>query len=218
MKSSSVECPRLISCEAHEEALKSILSWPVSLKELHYHADQGESTDHFKDLPENWIHDALIRCLESQKTTLRELTLTRPPAEDEELYTGSPVDVHDFGPLTTLTIFHVFLSGSAYPLDVRKTLPRSLEVLEVYYDNPGFFDVSEEYEGRMWLMELLRGKEEHFPNLIRVEVHSPDDDVEDPPGFWLLPPPNLAKQAGVAGVEVRVWQGDGPFPECDEFT
>lgn len=227
---SPVKCLRLIDCGAHEEALAAVLSWPTALKTLHYDAEQGEWEGHYGDEPaKSWTCAAFVRTLQPQKTTLAELTMTRPPLVHEGLGNGPRIDLSEFTSLKTLRIYHVFLCGWDDPYGVWSGLPRSLEVLEVFYDDTdltNFLWESDElppYDP--FVLDLIQHKRTHLPYLHTVTIRSPkavydpETDEELPAGLWTLPS-SLAREAESAGVKLNVWLGyrDGPdFEKTDVF-
>lgn len=225
---SPVECLRLIDCGAHEEALAAVLSWPAALKILHYDADQGEWEGLRGNEPlESWSCAALVRTLQSQKRTLEELTMTRPWLDHEGLGGGPRIDLSEFKSLTTLRIYHVFLCGWDDRDGVWECLPRSLEVLEVFYDDhdltPFLCETDDGYD--TFVLDLIRHKEAHLPYLRAVTIYSReavyDHETEEdlPAGLWRLPS-SLAREAESAGIKLNVWLGypDAPnFEEADIF-
>ncbi|CEJ54392.1 hypothetical protein PMG11_00706 [Penicillium brasilianum] len=226
---SPVECLRLVDCGAHEEALATVLSWPAALKVLHYDAEQGEWEGHYGDEPANsWTCAAFVRALRSQRRTLEELTMTRPWLDHEGLGNGPRIDLSEFTALESLRIYHVFLCGWDEPSGVWKGLPRSLEVLEVFYDDKDltqFLWESDDEPYDTFLLDLIRNKRAHLPNLRTVTIYSFDQIYDRereealPAGLWTLPS-SLAREAEVAGIKLDVWLGcpDAPkFKEADVF-
>jgi hypothetical protein len=206
---SPVRVLRLLDCGAHEEALAAVLSWPANLEELHYDAEQGEWAGHYQGHPaQEWTCEAFVRTLQAQKESLKTLTLTRPPLVHEGLGYGPRIDLGDFSLLTTLRIYHVFLCGWDDEREAWKALPKSLEELEVYYDDADVIKFLETEE--TFLVNLIRHKEEHYPRLRKVMVSTPelrwDEEIEEKmePGPW--PPPEfLVRECEQAKVELSVW-------------
>ncbi|KAJ5625179.1 hypothetical protein N7510_001488 [Penicillium lagena] len=221
---SPVKALNLISCGAHEKALAAVLSWPAGLEVLHYDADQGEWEGHLEDEPVNsWTCAAFVRTLQPQQATLRELTLTRPPLEHEGLFNGPRIDLSEFTALTTLRIYHVFLCGWDDPRSAWRALPRSLEALEVFYDDTELTQFLEEGESEAYdpfFLALVRHKKTHLPHLLTVSINSPEgiwDDERDgfkPGGPW-MPPPSLAHEFETAGVKLDVWIGPMAGPQWE---
>ncbi|KAJ5167568.1 uncharacterized protein N7482_006349 [Penicillium canariense] len=216
---SPVTALNLIDCGAHEEALAAVLSWPAALEVLHYDVEQAEWEGHYGDGPaKSWTCAAFVRTLQPQKATLRELTLTRPWLVHEGLGNGPRIDLSDFTALTTLRIFQVFLCGEEDPLEARRSLPRSLEELEVFYDDWELtrFDEDE------FLRGLLAHKKEHLPYLRTVSINSPeqtwDSDTEErkPAGPW-TPPSPLARAFKTADVNLEIWLGPVEHPKFEEL-
>ncbi|KAL4874716.1 hypothetical protein BJY04DRAFT_224699 [Aspergillus karnatakaensis] len=130
----------LMHCGAKEPALSSILSYPSTLKTLHYNANQGAWGMHYENQPEEeWTCAAFVRSLQSQKHCLEELTLTREYPDHEGLCQGPRLDVSDFPALKILRLFHLFLVGLEDHADAWRGLPMGLEELEVYYDDTGMW-------------------------------------------------------------------------------
>ncbi|KGO73778.1 hypothetical protein PITC_034940 [Penicillium italicum] len=226
---SPVESLRLIDCGAHEEALAAVLSWPTALKTLHYDADQGEWDGHYGDeLAKTWTCAAFVRALQSQKATLTELTMTRPPLVHEGLDNGPRIDLSEFESLKTLRIYHVFLCGWDDPVGVWKGLPRSLETLEVFYDDTDlttFLWESDDSPYDTFLPDLIQHKRTHLPHLHTVNIHSaeaifdPETDMFLPAKPWTLPS-SLAHEVESAGIKLSVWLGyrdSLDFEETDVF-
>ncbi|KAK4861253.1 hypothetical protein LT330_004169 [Penicillium expansum] len=226
---SPVKSLRLIDCGAHEEALTALLSWPAALETLHYDADQGEWDGHYGDEPANsWTCAAFVRAMKSQKATLTELTLTRPPLVHEGLGDGPRIDLSEFTSLKTLRVYHVFLCGWDDPIGVWKGLPRSLEVLEIFYDDTDLTKFLWEGHDSPYdtlILDLIQHKRVHLPHLHTVNIHSPegifDPETDEylPAGLWTLPS-SLAREAESAGVKLSVWLGyqDPPdFKKTDVF-
>lgn len=216
---SPVTTLKLIDCGAHEEALAAVLSWPAALEVLHYDVEQVEWEGHCGDQPiKSWTCAAFVRTLQSQRNTLRELTLTRPPLEHEGLFNGPRIDLSDFTALTTLRIYHVFLCGWDDCLEAWRSLPRNLEELEVFYDDTDLtrFDEDE------FLRGLLAHKRAQLPLLRRVSINSPettwDSDTEacKPSGPW-TPPSPLARACETAAVKLDVYLGITEPPEYEEL-
>ena len=216
---SPVTTLKLIDCGAHEEALAAVLSWPAALEALHYDVEQGEWDGHYSDQPvKSWTCAAFVRTLQSQKDTLRELTLTRPPLVHEGLGDGPRIDLSDFMALTTLRIYHVFLCGWDDRLEAWRSLPRNLEELEVFYDDTDLtrFDEDE------FLRGLLAHKRAQLPRLRRVSINSPettwDSEAEacKPSGPW-TPPSPLARACETAGVKLDVYLGITEPPKYEEL-
>ena len=225
---SPVECLRLINCGAFEEALAAVLSWPASLKTLHYDVEQGEWEGHIGDEPaRTWTCAAFVRTLQPQKTTLEELTMTRPPLEHEGLGNGPRIDLSEFVSLKILRIFHVFLCGWDAPDGVGKGLPQSLEVLEIFYDDTvltQFLSEGDYSEDDDFMLDLIRHKRTHLPYLHTVNIYSPeivpDSETEEdvPAGSWRLAPSSLAREAKSAGVKLKVWLGYEVRPDLENPT
>lgn len=160
----------------------------------------------------------MVRTLQPQKTTLRDLTLTRPWLEHEGLGNGPRIDLSDFTALTTLRIYQVFLCGEEDPLEAWRSLPRSLERLEVFYDDG---DLTR-FDGDDFLRGLLAHKKEYLPHLRTVSINSPeqawDSDTEEfkPAGPW-TPPPTLARAFKTAGVNIDIWLGPVEHPKFEEL-
>ncbi|KAJ5977656.1 hypothetical protein N7501_000998 [Penicillium viridicatum] len=219
---SPVESLKLIDCGAQEEALAAVLSWPAALKTLHYDADQGEWEAHYEDeLAKSWTCAAFVRTLQSQKTTLTELTMTRPPLVHEGLGNGPRIDLSEFTSLKTLRIYHVFLCGWDDPHGVWKGLPHSLEVLEIFYDDTDlttFLWESDDSPYDTSILDLIQHKRVHLPYLHTVNIHSheaifdPETDEFLPVRLWTLPS-SLAHEAESAGVKLNVWLGDRDPPD-----
>ncbi|KAJ5806053.1 uncharacterized protein N7503_003655 [Penicillium pulvis] len=206
---SPVTALNLIRCGAHEEALATILSWPAALEVLHYDVEQGEWDGIYVDEPaEGWTCAAFVRTLQPQMGSLKELTLTRPWLDHEGLFNGPRICLRDFTALTTLRIYHVFLCGLDDPLEAWRSLPRSLEELEIFYDD---WDLTT-FEEDEFLVGLLVHKEEHLPHLRRISIASPeiiwDAEKEEckPAGRW-SPPPPLVHALEVAGLDLDVQLG-----------
>ncbi|RAO64697.1 uncharacterized protein BHQ10_000709 [Talaromyces amestolkiae] len=209
----------LIDCGAHEEALATVLSWPAALEVLHYDAEQIEWEGHYGDEPaKSWTCAAFVRALQPQKATLRELTLSRPWLEHEGLGNGPRIDLHDFTALTTLRIYQVFLCGLEDPLEAWSSLPRSLERLDVFYDDTDLTRFDEDD----FLRGLLAHKKEHLPHLRTVSINSPeqiwDSDTEEfkSTGQW-TPPYPLAQAFKTAGMDVEIWLGPVERPKVDKL-
>ncbi|QKX55380.1 uncharacterized protein TRUGW13939_02472 [Talaromyces rugulosus] len=209
----------LIGCGAHEEALAAVLSWPTALEVLHYDAEQGEWDGHYGDEPaKSWTCAAFVRAIQPQKATLRELTLTRPWLEHEGLGNGPRIDLSDFTALTMLRIYQVFLCGDEDPLEAWSSLPRSLERLDVFYDD---WDLTR-FDEDDFLRGLLAHKKEYLAHLRTVSIHSPeqtwDSDIEEfmPTGQW-TPPSPLARAFETAGVNIDIWLGPAEPPKFEEL-
>lgn len=212
----------LIACGAHEEALAAVLSWPAALEVLHYDAEQGEWDGHYEGHPmKEWTCAAFVRTLYPQKATLRELTLTRPPLVHEGLGNGRRIDLSDFDALTTLRIHHVFLCGIDDRQEAWRALPRSIEVLEVFYDDTDLTQFLEEGDSNTYdpfLLALVRHKTIHLPHLRSVSINSPEHmwDSEGerqlPAGPW-TPPSSVSSEFEAAGVKLEVWIGYVDAPD-----
>lgn len=214
---SPVTSLNLIDCGAQEEALAAVLSWPAALEVLHYDVEQGEWEGHYGDEPaKSWTCAAFVRALQPQKETLRELTLTRPWLVHEGLFNGPRINLRDFTALTTLRIYQVFLCGVDEPIEAWRSLPRSLEELEVFYDD---WDLTT-FEEDDFLRGLLLHREEHLPQLRTISINSPEEpwDTEKqeskPAGPW-TPPSPLARAFETTGVDLDVWLGPTESPEFE---
>lgn len=210
MGKSSVTALNLIRCGAHEEALATILSWPAALEVLHYDAEQGEWDGFYGDgTARSWTCAAFVRTLQPQMGSLKELTLTRPWLDHEGLFNGPRIHLRDFTALITLRIYQVFLCGEDDPLEAWRSLPRSLEELEIFYDD---WDLTT-FQGDEFLLGLLMHKAEHLPHLRRISIASPemiwDTEKEEynPAGRW-SPPPPLAHALEIAGLTLDVQLGN----------
>lgn len=213
---SAVEHLRLISCGAHEEALAAVLSWPKALKTLFYDADQVMWEWHREGQPvKEWTGEAFVRTLQSQKETLEELVMTRPPLEHEGLFNGPAIKLRGFSALKVLRIYHVFLCGWDDQGGISTRLPPNLEVLEVWYDDTDlekFLVEHDELHYDRFLDILVRDKKTHFPKLQKVTVftnehiydHENDEELEA--GLWEVPT-SLAHDADEAGLDIKVWLG-----------
>ncbi|KAJ5170835.1 uncharacterized protein N7500_003618 [Penicillium coprophilum] len=212
---SPVECLRLINCEATEETLTDIFSRPAALKKLHYDVEQaGWECGCGECGIQPWSCAAFVRALISQKASLEELTMTRGPLVHGGLGNGPRINLSEFPNLRTLRIYHVFLCGWDDRC-VWETLPPNLEVLEVYYDDlklPHYLFWAQELPDDSYILDVIRHKKSHFPNLNTMNLHSsegvpePEDDREWSDG-WLRVPPLLAHEADSAGVKLNVWLG-----------
>lgn len=216
---SPVTVLNLIDCGAHEEALAAVLSWPAALEVLHYDAEQGEWDGHYGDEPaKSWTCAAFVRTLQPHKATLRELTISRPWLIHEGLGNGPRIDLHDFTALTTLRIYQVFLCGDQDPLEAWSSLPRSLERLDIFYDD---WDLTR-FDEDEFLRGLLAHKKEHLPHLRTVSISSPestwDSDTEEPKpaGQW-TPPSPLAQAFKTADVDVDIWLGPVEPPKLEKL-
>ncbi|KAJ6120828.1 hypothetical protein N7523_005108 [Penicillium sp. IBT 18751x] len=217
---SPVESLRLIECGAHEEALAAVLSWPAALRYLLYDVEQVEWFGHIGDEPaKEWTAAAFVRTLQSQKSTLEELVMTRPRLDHEGLGNGPRINLSEFTALKTLRIYHVFLCGWDDPFGVWRDLPPNLEVLEVFYDDTDLTRFQNEYVPERYdtfLPDLIRHKRTHLPRLHTVTIYSPErpdafddegqDEQEDLPSLWELPP-SLASETEAAGINLKVWLG-----------
>ncbi|KAJ5824603.1 hypothetical protein N7447_006943 [Penicillium robsamsonii] len=221
---SPVECLRLISCEADEEALTTIFSWPAALKKVHYDVEQSAWGCNCGDcgLPP-WSCAAFVRPLQSQKASLEELTMTRPPLVHGGLGDGPHIDLSEFTALKTLRIYHVFLCGWGH-YSLWESLPRSLEVLEVYYDDLQITDYlsgADQGLGGHFIPDLIKHKRSHFPHLHTMIIHSsegvpePETDMGWTIGLWTVPP-LLAQECDEAGVKLNVWLGSRERLKFDE--
>ncbi|KAJ5933730.1 hypothetical protein N7454_006059 [Penicillium verhagenii] len=205
---SPVKALNLIRCGAQEEALSAILSWPAALEVLHYDAEQGEWGDFYNEPAKRWTCAAFVRALQPQRGSLKELTLSRPWLDHEGLYTGPRIHLRDFTALTTLRIYHVFLCGEDDPLEARRSLPRCVEELEIFYDD----SVLTTFEEDEFLLGLLVHKEEHLPHLRRISIVSPEaiwdaEKEEFKPAGRRTPPPPLAHALERAGLALDVQLG-----------
>jgi hypothetical protein len=217
-----------MECGAHEEALAAVLSWPESLKVLHYDADQFEWEGHYEGEQVNgWTCEAFVRIIRSQKESLEELIMTRPPLDHEGLGNGSRIDLSEFTALKTLRIYHVFLCGWDNPEGVSRCMPPNLEVLEVFYDDTDltqFFWEDDEQPYDTFILDVIRNKTHRLPRLHTVEIYSPgwlgDRELEETgqtgSSAWSLPGP-LAAEAKKAGIRMRVWIGQDVWSRIDEL-
>ncbi|KAJ5126878.1 hypothetical protein N7448_007657 [Penicillium atrosanguineum] len=218
---SPVEFLRLLGCGAHEEALASTLSWPAVLKSLHYDVEQGEWDGHAEGEPaKEWTTTAFVRALQSQKSTLEELILTRPRCVHEGLYTGPHIILSEFTALKTLQIYHAFLRGWDESFRIWRCLPPNLEVLEVFYDDTDLYRFQNDCEPDgydSFLPDLIRHKRTRLPHLHTVTIYSPenrydsesegeDERTVNVPGLWELPS-SLASETEAAGIILNVWLG-----------
>lgn len=225
---SPVQVLRLIDCGAHEEALAEVISWPAALKILHYDAEQGEWYGHYGDEPaKEWTAAAFVRTLQSQKSTLEELVITRPRLDHEGLGNGPRIKLSEFTTLKTLRIHHVFLCGWDDPLGVWGDLPPNLEVLEVFYDDTDLTRFQVECDTDRYdpfLPDLIRHKKSHLPRLHTVTIYSserPDgyesdgeDERKDLPQLWEVPS-SLASESEAAGITLKVWLGVDDWTPLD---
>lgn len=196
-----------------------VLSWPAALKRLHYDAEQVEWDGHRGDEPaKEWTAAAFVRTLQTQKSTLEELIMTRPWLVHEGLGNGPRINLSEFEALKTLRIYHVFLCGWDDRFGVWRDLPPNLEVLEVFYDDIELTKFQNEYDPDRYdtfLADLIRHKRSHLPHLHTVTIYSPerlDDSEEDDKGrealtgLWELPS-SLASETEAAGIKLKVWLG-----------
>ncbi|RYP24522.1 hypothetical protein DL765_000542 [Monosporascus sp. GIB2] len=169
---SPVEVLRLIECGAHEEALAEVLSWPKALKELWYDIEQAYWDGHYWSgyrpgpAAYQFTCAAVERAMKSQANSLERLVLTRQRRPYQGLGYSFPINLSDFTRLRRLSIYHVFLVGR-YCGDgelLRKQLPRSLNELEVFFDDGGtdFLKGATLPNQQVWLLGMLenikRGK------------------------------------------------------------
>ncbi|KAJ5502921.1 hypothetical protein N7463_005795 [Penicillium fimorum] len=221
---SPIECLRLISCEADEKALTNIFSWPAVLKKVHYDFDQsGWECNCGKCGVPPWSCAAFVRSLQSQKGSLEELTMTRPPLEHEGLGDGPHIDLSEFTALKTLRIYHVFLCGLGHN-SLWESLPHSLEVLEVYYDDLQIIEYlsgADKESSCHFIPGLIKHKRLHFPHLHTMIIHSSEGvpeletQMEWTLGLWTLPP-LLAQKCDEVGVKLNVWLGSRECLTFDE--
>ncbi|KAJ5365377.1 hypothetical protein N7517_008263 [Penicillium concentricum] len=199
---SPVECLRLISCEADEEALTTIFSWPAALKKFTSMLNKAHGI-------------AVAGTAESRRGHVLHLGLGD----------GPHIDLTEFTALKTLRIYHVFLCGEGHP-EPWQSLPRSLVVLEVYYDD---LRIGEYLSGAdrapldHFIPKLIQHKRSHLPNLHTMIVHS-SEGTSDPElstssdwtvGLWEVPP-LLAQVCDEAGVKLNVWLGSEEGLKFDE--
>ena len=86
-----------------------------------------------------------------------------------------PIHLSKFTALKTLSTFHVFLMAStSYGDNVHRRLPRSLEELQVYYDDPERAKFLEPTAGSRWVGVLLQQKWASLPNLRKVSIFTPE--------------------------------------------
>jgi hypothetical protein len=206
---SPVKCLRLLECDAHKEALATVLSCPAALKILHYDPrpkdpDPGYWGDDSDEPSEEWPAAAFVHALQSQKTSLEELILTHPCGLD----LGPPIDLSSFEVLKTLRIYQSFLAGWDVIYTVWQDLPQNLEVLEVFYDVDPFLSERDDEPYDNLLPDLIRHKRTHFPRLHSVTIYdgSGSDSSEHLPEPWPLPS-SLASKAEAAGIKLIVWLG-----------
>ncbi|KAE8445144.1 hypothetical protein EG329_013746 [Mollisiaceae sp. DMI_Dod_QoI] len=171
----------LINCGALEEPLKELFSWPKALKELWFQTEQVEWEGHSEDQDASgFTCSAVSRALAPLSRTLEKLVLTRKDPDHEGLFYSDAIDLSGFGKLKELITFHVLLVGYAAGEGIRRNLPRSLESLEVWYDDAGFVNFFQE-ERPNWLFGILEHKKESLLELGRVRVVSLEwwDEEED---------------------------------------
>lgn len=194
------------------------------MKVLHYDVEQAEWIGYSRDEPaKNWICAAFVRTLRSQRRTLEELTMTRPWIDHKGFSDGPYIDLSEFTTLQTLRIYHIFLCGWDDLSGVWKSLPYSLEVLEVFYDDKDcttFLWESDDEPYDTFLLDLIRYKRAHLPRLRKVTIYSFDEVFVDPKreealpaGLWTLPS-SLAREAKAASIKLDVWLG---YPEVPNF-
>ncbi|RYO87114.1 hypothetical protein DL764_008910 [Monosporascus ibericus] len=167
---SPVEVLRLIECGALEEAVAEVLSWPTALKELWYDIEQAYWDGHYWSGycpgPEAYEFTcaAVERAMKSQASSLERLVLTRQRRPYQGLGHSFPINLSDFTRLRRLSIYHVFLVGR-YSEDEQllwKQLPRSLNELEVFFDDGGtdFLKGATLPSQQGWLLGLLENIKE----------------------------------------------------------
>ncbi|RYO84368.1 hypothetical protein DL766_007655 [Monosporascus sp. MC13-8B] len=191
---SPVEVLRLIGCGAHEEALAEVLSWPKALKELWYDIDQaywdGLYWNGHSPGPESheFTCGAAERAMKSQANSLERLRLHQIEA----------------------SIYHIFLVGR-YSEDEEllwDQLPRSLNELEVFFDDDGvyldFLEGPTSPDQQVW----LRGFLESIKRSKNTDSGTPESSLErlrivsmERPSFWYPDPPLDGGDEGEHGNE-----------------
>lgn len=219
-RTSPVEILRLIECGALEEPLFAVLSWPRKLKELYYDVEQAKWCGDFEDEEPwtQWSSVPFVNALQPHKGSLKSLSFTRHvPLYNEGLDCGPPAHLADFTSLTTLNIYHIFLTGDENEGEAWKRLPRNPEQLFVFYDDPDVYPFLETLP-YSFLMDLPRRKAEHFPKLQRVTIKSLETlyDVDGEPllsGPW-VPPTSVRSEFERAQIKLSTILGDpdGPLP------
>lgn len=171
---SPVKVLRLIECSAQEDTLSAVLSWLQKLRELYYNIEQNRwLRTYYNYNPWTlWECSPFSHALQSQKESPEYLAFTQhEPTIDPELGYGPAIDLKDFPSLKTLNIYHTFLTGDEPESEAWRHLPRNLEALEVFYDDPETDCLTEEQPfppedlSSLFLMYLPQHKAWHFLKL-----------------------------------------------------
>ncbi|CZR52446.1 uncharacterized protein PAC_02323 [Phialocephala subalpina] len=169
----------LTDCGAHEAPLNQMMNWFKELKELWYEASQVEWDGHYAGGEEapGFTCSAISRALSPLKSSLEKFVFTRNDPNHEGLYYSDAIDLREFSKLRELCVFHVLLVGYSDRNTIWKNLPKSLESLEVWFDDLGYTNFICDggpagAETPDWLFGILKHKGEAFPGLGRVRVVS----------------------------------------------
>ncbi|KAI1075215.1 hypothetical protein F5B20DRAFT_560456 [Whalleya microplaca] len=201
VRTSPVKILKLLNCGAHEEPLAEVLSWPESLQELWYDANQVEWSGSYEGQdPVEFTCSAVERAMSSQAGCLEKLVFTRRGPDHEGLGYSDLLNVRKYGKLKSFCVNAVFLLGLD-PESVRvwEHLPKSLEELDICYDDYMYASITgPEDMTPAWLSGMLdkmvAGRDESdarggfTPSLERVRLTSLEwspvyeEDEEDESG------------------------------------
>ncbi|CAJ2507856.1 Uu.00g090420.m01.CDS01 [Anthostomella pinea] len=154
---SPVQVLRLLECGAHEKPLTQMLSFPKALRELWYEVNQVEWDGHYgdNDAP-GFTCAAVERAMANQVGSLEKVVFTRPTPDHEGIGYEDQLDVRQYERLKVLHVNQVFLTSLEPDVPVWEHLPKSLEELEVYYDDMGHIKILEDDADRPdWLFGML---------------------------------------------------------------
>jgi hypothetical protein len=205
----NIESLQLPDCGAHELGLEEIISWTRQLKELWYEAVQ-DNWDEDNFLEESFSCAGVQRAIKEVED-LETLVVTRTKGKERDV---GGFDVTDLGALQRLALPHAYLvdekSENAKPLGER--LPRSLEELEVFYDDPERTNLIKGAPQPDWLLGLLDPEEEVAPKRIRiVSLEGPGESPIEydwqrkPPGSTWQPPTVLTSAFETANVSCSIY-------------
>ncbi|KAL7625430.1 hypothetical protein AAE478_004650 [Parahypoxylon ruwenzoriense] len=163
VRTSPVQILRLIDCGARGEALSQVLSWPKSLKELYYEAEEAHWEEPYRGAEAPRFSCAAVeRAMAIQADCLEKLVFTRSARDKRRR--GHPgaghdiLDVRRYKKLKSLCTDRVFLEGPYSEEDTKvwEHVPESLQELEVDYDRFGYVEFLGRYAREPgWLLGIL---------------------------------------------------------------
>lgn len=198
---------QLNSFNPNDPFLPRLLGCPARLTMVYLHLREK-----FRDGPGTWSLD-LPLFLERHKTSLQVLVLTWFPSRrwGQSKTFRAPLDFSGFISMKVFKCCRCFVSYHDNSARVfYKTLPLSLEHLEILYEEPFQLCVAEDLQTSPWLLLVVQNKIKQVPMLQEVSIHS-TEMYRDESGNSIdkhalgVPPAELAQAFGDSRATLKIF-------------